>query len=161
MVFCSHNEWFTRGWTLRELTAPRHIQFCTRDWRLIGSTVSPRSCSDDRYPHTDPSLTLWIVLTTSQYCPNYAMGRQSCRHHACRRPGLSSDRFIQRVHARLIWRREACTQTTSTRNHADVQRSEHLCLGQTTSHWWHAADSPSFFTGLSDVRTTDPEQFVQ
>lgn len=88
------SEWFTRGWTLQELIAPRHVQFYTRDRHLIGSRVTPRSCSDHRYPHTDLSLTLWIVVTTPQYCPNYAMGRQSCRHHACRRPGLSSDRFV-------------------------------------------------------------------
>ncbi|KAM5355593.1 hypothetical protein ACJ41O_002239 [Fusarium nematophilum] len=29
--------WFTRGWTLQELLAPRHVGFLSRDWRLIGN----------------------------------------------------------------------------------------------------------------------------
>lgn len=29
--------WFTRGWTLQELIAPRHMVFHTRDWRVIGT----------------------------------------------------------------------------------------------------------------------------
>lgn len=31
------SKWFTRGWTLQELIAPKHVQFYDRDWRLIGS----------------------------------------------------------------------------------------------------------------------------
>lgn len=30
------SRWFTRGWTLQELLAPRHIEFYANDWRLIG-----------------------------------------------------------------------------------------------------------------------------
>jgi hypothetical protein len=28
--------WFTRGWTLQELLAPRHIKFYDRNWRFLG-----------------------------------------------------------------------------------------------------------------------------
>jgi len=31
--------WFTRGWTLQELLAPRHVQFYVSDWREIGNKV--------------------------------------------------------------------------------------------------------------------------
>jgi len=31
--------WFTRGWTLQELIAPRHVQFHASDWREIGNKV--------------------------------------------------------------------------------------------------------------------------
>lgn len=29
--------WHTRGWTLQELLAPRHVNFYTKDWTLIGT----------------------------------------------------------------------------------------------------------------------------
>ena len=31
------SDWFSRGWTLQELIAPRHLKFFTKDWTLIGS----------------------------------------------------------------------------------------------------------------------------
>lgn len=33
-------EWFSRGWTLQELIAPKDIQFFNRDWKLIGDKGS-------------------------------------------------------------------------------------------------------------------------
>ena len=32
--------WFTRGWTLQELIAPRTVFFTTCDWRIIGTRLS-------------------------------------------------------------------------------------------------------------------------
>jgi hypothetical protein len=32
--------WFTRGWTLQELIAPRSVEFYTSDWTHIGSKYS-------------------------------------------------------------------------------------------------------------------------
>jgi len=34
-AFC-RSRWFTRGWTLQELIAPRHVVFYSRDWKQIG-----------------------------------------------------------------------------------------------------------------------------
>jgi hypothetical protein len=34
------SEWFTRGWTLQELLAPKKIKFYTKSWDFIGSTES-------------------------------------------------------------------------------------------------------------------------
>lgn len=31
------SRWFTRGWTLQELLAPRHLLFLSRDWNLLGN----------------------------------------------------------------------------------------------------------------------------
>ena len=33
----SKSRWFTRGWTLQELLAPRFLVFFTLEWRLLGS----------------------------------------------------------------------------------------------------------------------------
>ena len=34
--------WFTRGWCLQELIAPRDVLFLDGDWRLVGSKTSPK-----------------------------------------------------------------------------------------------------------------------
>lgn len=39
-VKLSGSRWFTRGWTLQELIAPRNIQFLAQDWTFIGSSNS-------------------------------------------------------------------------------------------------------------------------
>ena len=31
-----HSRWFTRGWTLQELLAPRQVKFFDTDWKMIG-----------------------------------------------------------------------------------------------------------------------------
>jgi hypothetical protein len=33
--------WFTRGWTLQELLAPRKVIFCNSDWKVIGQKADP------------------------------------------------------------------------------------------------------------------------
>ncbi|KAK1542574.1 HET domain-containing protein [Colletotrichum paranaense] len=35
-----NSKWFTRGWTLQELIAPRRINFYTQDWTLLGTKRS-------------------------------------------------------------------------------------------------------------------------
>ena len=44
--FCN-SKWFTRGWTLQELLAPRKVVFLDRHWRFVGQ----KTTSDT--PHTD------------------------------------------------------------------------------------------------------------
>jgi hypothetical protein len=31
------SEWFSRGWTLQELIAPRRVRFCTTSWKILGA----------------------------------------------------------------------------------------------------------------------------
>ncbi|KAF8548328.1 HET-domain-containing protein [Imleria badia] len=33
----TESDWFSRGWTLQELIAPKRLKFFTRDWNLIGT----------------------------------------------------------------------------------------------------------------------------
>ena len=34
------SKWFTRGWTLQELIAPRSVEFYSRDWDFLGDKIS-------------------------------------------------------------------------------------------------------------------------
>ncbi len=34
------SRWFTRGWTLQELLAPRDVEFYSSSWNLLGSKIS-------------------------------------------------------------------------------------------------------------------------
>ncbi|RAL05798.1 uncharacterized protein BO80DRAFT_371949 [Aspergillus ibericus CBS 121593] len=43
-----NSRWFTRGWTLQELIAPKEIHFYNRDWKFIGAKHSPES---SQHPH--------------------------------------------------------------------------------------------------------------
>jgi hypothetical protein len=36
-VSLGHAKWFTRGWTLQELIAPREIYFYSRNWKFLGT----------------------------------------------------------------------------------------------------------------------------
>lgn len=40
VVQFTESEWFTRGWTLQELVAPKKVLFFDKDWRLIGDKAS-------------------------------------------------------------------------------------------------------------------------
>lgn len=42
----SHSAWFTRGWTLQELLAPRRVRFYDMAWNFIGdkTSLSPEIC---------------------------------------------------------------------------------------------------------------------
>jgi hypothetical protein len=31
------SRWFTRGWTLQEMIAPKELKFYDRDWKFIGT----------------------------------------------------------------------------------------------------------------------------
>ena len=40
----SKSRWFTRGWTLQELIAPRNVEFFTNDWSLIAKKTDKFFC---------------------------------------------------------------------------------------------------------------------
>ncbi|KAF5371729.1 hypothetical protein D9758_003400 [Tetrapyrgos nigripes] len=63
----SHSKWFTRGWSLQELLAPRKVVFFNADWELIGDkaqlkysisrlTGIPRSVLDGSSPIEDVNI---------------------------------------------------------------------------------------------------------
>lgn len=38
----TESKWFTRGWTLQELVAPKDVRFYTTDWKYLGSKDDPQ-----------------------------------------------------------------------------------------------------------------------
>ena len=64
------SNWFTRGWTLQELIAPKHVIFLSRGWSLLGSKFALAS---------EISLKTGIdvsVLTGTCSCTEISVGRR-------------------------------------------------------------------------------------
>ncbi|KAF0328653.1 ankyrin repeat-containing protein [Colletotrichum asianum] len=51
----AETRWFTRGWTLQELLAPKHLDFYSSDWKLLGSRSFNSGSARDPLPSTVPS----------------------------------------------------------------------------------------------------------
>lgn len=64
------DSWFTRGWTLQELIAPKHIRFFDRSWRYIGSKRS--LCNDIRRITRIPEG----VLAGKTHCRDYSVAQR-------------------------------------------------------------------------------------
>lgn len=62
----SKSRWFTRGWTLQELIAPRSIQFFGQDWSLIGTKgvqMEPPQTASENDLSSDPFLLKLVKIT--------------------------------------------------------------------------------------------------
>lgn len=82
-TFSSNNlsRWFSRGWTLRELIAPRMVEFFGMDWK--------RLCTRSDIAHWLSTMTgideavlidlfVWVDgIEKLHHCPKAVMGRQS------------------------------------------------------------------------------------
>lgn len=70
--------WFTRGWTLQELIAPRNVRFFDKDWEDIGTRnggLLERICTRTSIPRE-----IFIELRCSPSCP----GGQNTREGICK-----------------------------------------------------------------------------
>ncbi|KAF8960776.1 hypothetical protein BDZ97DRAFT_1282081 [Flammula alnicola] len=63
-----HDRWFTRGWTLQELVAPRNIQFYNKNWTRLSTSENDKESPD----------TLRVIETATGITPpelsNFAPG---------------------------------------------------------------------------------------
>ena len=57
------SRWFTRGWTLQELIAPRNIQFFAQDWTLIGKKVPPSRIAREPQPVMDENESFLSIIS--------------------------------------------------------------------------------------------------
>ncbi|KAI6030182.1 heterokaryon incompatibility protein-domain-containing protein [Pisolithus marmoratus] len=153
------SEWFTRGWTLQELIAPRHVQFYTQDWHLIGSKVT---------------LAHALKIVTRIPIPVLCHGLSSSRLSTAQILSWAANRVTTRVEDQAYSLMGLfgvfMPVLYGEGNHAfkrlqlEIMRTSN---DQSIFAWDKQrftggvlADSPSFFAGLSDVRTVDPEEFV-
>ncbi|KAF9474724.1 hypothetical protein BDN70DRAFT_915217 [Pholiota conissans] len=56
------DRWFTRGWTLQELIAPRVIKFCNLDWEYFNADTTVT----DRYSYAYPGIGAQIINQISK-----------------------------------------------------------------------------------------------
>ena len=75
------SRWFTRGWTLQELIAPRHLVFLTREWKTLGTKLTLADTVED-ITNVDSSILLdkrpLADVSVAQRM-SWASGRQTTR----------------------------------------------------------------------------------
>ncbi|KAB5531397.1 hypothetical protein GE09DRAFT_973896 [Coniochaeta sp. 2T2.1] len=65
MTEFARSRWFTRGWTLQELVAPRNVELYTSTWELIGSKVVPGEVDLDTTTQIDTPVDLTANISTA------------------------------------------------------------------------------------------------
>ncbi|KAI5462202.1 heterokaryon incompatibility protein-domain-containing protein [Mariannaea sp. PMI_226] len=75
------DQWFTRGWTLQELLAPRHVLFLSRDWRLLGNVpwLVDDICEVTGIPDRFLTKDLKLSMASVAQRMSWAAGRQTTR----------------------------------------------------------------------------------
>ena len=104
----SESQWFTRGWTLQELLAPKNkVLFYDVKWEYLGDRtnlaepISERTRIDVEYLRCDSKCPLPILTACGQKNELGCMQEDE----QTRRHGLLSPRPLQRQHATSLWRR--------------------------------------------------------
>ncbi|KIM60630.1 hypothetical protein SCLCIDRAFT_937894 [Scleroderma citrinum Foug A] len=118
------SEWFSRGWTLQEMIAPRNVQFFNKDWNPIGDkrTLSPIVEDITRVPQH----ILKEGLSSNRPCD--VMGCRS-DDDSSGGQGLFSDGSAGREYADAVWGREEGFSPSPTGDHPHVERPKHICVG--------------------------------
>ncbi|KAL8669990.1 MAG: hypothetical protein Q9168_005452 [Polycauliona sp. 1 TL-2023] len=97
------SNWFTRGWTLQELLAPRDVYFFDHDWRIIGSKEDlVQDISDITGIDT---MYLLPRATTNNFSAEYGPCTKSpdCRNH---HPGIKlaiTRKWEASIATRMSW----------------------------------------------------------
>jgi hypothetical protein len=76
--------WFTRGWTLQELLAPKKIKFFDQSWRPL----TPE-CYNDKVPDTELGVPLWRTICEITEIPISQL--------------LSFEPGMQNIRERMVW----------------------------------------------------------
>lgn len=79
--FFSRSRWFTRGWTLQELIAPRYLVFLSSDWKLLAKRSELAAVIEQITGIEDEVLTGWKPLRAVSVAKrmSWASGRQTTR----------------------------------------------------------------------------------
>jgi hypothetical protein len=75
----SKSRWFTRGWTLQELIAPKKVQFFAKDWTLIGNK-GPKAEYSHSSSGNDPSVDILLKLAKITGIDNEVLKNPSAIH---------------------------------------------------------------------------------
>ncbi|KAI6008515.1 hypothetical protein EDC04DRAFT_2907071 [Pisolithus marmoratus] len=155
-------EWFTRGWTLQELIAPKEVQFFNKDWVAIGNKWSLASTLEciTRIPHNilTGSLILKPRPSVAQIM-SWAADRKTARveDRAYSLLGLlgvnmpmvygEGERAFRRLQLEII--RESDDQSIFAWD-PDRRMPRYGCI---------LADEPSYFRDCHDMERVESDQF--
>ncbi|KAL4078823.1 hypothetical protein V8B97DRAFT_1864703 [Scleroderma yunnanense] len=155
-------EWFSRGWTLQELIAPRNVQFFNKDWQPIGD-----------------KKTLAHILTVITRIPKEILenGLPSNRPCVAQIMSWAADRTTTRLEDRaysllgLLGINMAMLYGEGKGAFQRLQREIIQTLNDFSIFAWEMkentgrigsvlADDPIFFRDCSDMEPIDPESFI-
>ncbi|KAL4079754.1 hypothetical protein J3A83DRAFT_4185715 [Scleroderma citrinum] len=137
-------EWFSRGWTLEELIAPKGLQFFKRNWEkklrihCERDYANPKAYPEERNP-----------FKSTQCSPNHVVGCLSGDD-----AGGSSILVVRAVrctHVDAVRRREKRISVFAAGNHPHVERPEHLRMGsqwKDSANWQCPCGRPELLQGL-------------
>ncbi|KAI6002309.1 heterokaryon incompatibility protein-domain-containing protein, partial [Pisolithus orientalis] len=163
--FC-RSKWFSRGWTLQELIAPRELEFFNKSWVPIGnkqdltSTLEGIARIPEKVLRSEQVLRSWERPSVAQIM-SWAADRRTTRMEdrayslmglfGVNMPMLYGEglKAFQRLQLEII-------RTASS----DCSIFAWNLKGQFELHKSVLADDPSCFRGCRDIEKVDPRWFV-
>ena len=155
----STSDWFTRGWTLQELIAPKEVIFFNADWKKIGQ----KSLIAQDLNHIT-KIPIKVLLDPQEYLPDVCIS-QKFYWASRRRTSREEDRTYS-----LIGLFNISLPIIYGEGNRAFYRLQEKIMRVTVDHSifaWHLtkpcsgllADSPDAFAKSGDVRSMDPNFF--
>ena len=151
-------EWFSRGWTLQEMIAPRDLQFFNKYWQPIGDKKTL-------------AQTLQLITQVPKYiladglegnCPCVA---QIISWAANRMTTQVEDGVLGLldVNIPILYGEEEGISPSSAGDHPLIRRPKHLCLRiqLRCADWQYPRRCPEFLRGLFKDGANRPRQFIE
>ena len=155
-------EWFSRGWTLQEMIAPRNLQFFNKDWQPIGN--KKRFARDLQWITGVPTHILANGLEGNRPCVAQIISWAACRTTTRVEDRAYSLMGLLDVNMPMLYGEG---KKAFHRLQLEIIRSSN---DQSIFTWGHMkyvrigsvlADDPSAFEGCSDVKQLSHDQLIE
>ncbi|KAL4077406.1 heterokaryon incompatibility protein-domain-containing protein [Scleroderma citrinum] len=154
-------EWFSRGWTLQELIAPRNLKFFNKDWKLVGT--KEELAGDLNKITRIPEDVLKHGLTSNRPCVAQIMSWAANRKTTRDEDRAYSLLGLLDVNMPMLYGEG---KNAFQRLQLDIIRKSD---DQSIFAWGHGgrgggtcsvlADDPSFFRDCHDIVKIEPDEF--
>ena len=156
-------EWFSRGWTLQEMIAPRNVRFFNMDWQFIGDkktlakslkriTRVPEHILTDGLSGNRPcvaQIMSWAAERTTTRVEDRAYSLMGLLDVNMPMLYGEGEKAFHRLQLEVI------------RTSNDQSIFAWGCDGGNVRTGSILADGPSFFKGCSDMELMDPDEFIE